>query len=83
MSQNTVSKYECEPENRQLISTEKTTVITNDGSTHNGDLLYTTRLIQLALDRFHEHRLAQKDVAVKRHRAAKALALRSGKERPA
>ena len=77
MSANTVRKYVCELEERQLISTENTTVTTRDGLKRNGNLLYTIRPIQLALDQFYTQQLAQMDVAVERQRVAKALALRS------
>ena len=77
MSTNTVRKYVCELEERQLISTENTTVTTRDGLKRNGNLLYTIRPIQLALDQFYNQQLAQMDVAVERQRVAKALALRS------
>ena len=40
MSQNTVRKYVCELEERQLISTERTMVVTRDGLKCNGNLLY-------------------------------------------
>ena len=77
MSANTVRKYVCELEERQLISTENTTVTTRDGLKRNGNLLYTILPIQLALDQFYEQQLAQVDVAAERQRVAKALALRS------
>ena len=79
MSTNTVRKYVCELEERQLISTESTTVTTRDGLKRNGNLLYTIRPIQLALNQFYEQQLAQMDVAAERQRVAKALALRSDK----
>ena len=77
MSVNTVRKYVCELEERQLISTESTTVTTKAGLKRNGNLLYTIRPIQLALDQFYEQQLAQMDTAAERQRVAKALALRS------
>ena len=77
MSTNTVRKYVRELEERQLISTESTTVTTKAGLKRNGNLLYTTRLIQPALDQFYEQQLAQIDVAVDCQRVAQALALRS------
>ena len=77
MSANTVRKYVCELEERQLISTENTTVTTKDGMKCIGNLLYTIRPIQLALDQFYEKQLAQMDVAAERQRVAKALALRN------
>ena len=77
MSANTVRKYVCELEERQLISTESTMVTTKAGLKRNGNLLYTIRPIQLALDQFYNQQLAQMDVTVERQRVAKALALRS------
>ena len=79
MSVNTVCKYVCELEERQLISTESTTVTTRAGLKRNGNLLYTIRPIQLALDQFYEQQLEQMDVAAERQRVAKALALRRDK----
>ena len=79
MSANTVRKYVCELEDRQLISTESTTVTTKTGLKRNGNLLYTIRPIQLALDQFYEQQLARMDVATERQRVAKALALRCDK----
>ena len=77
MSANTVRKYVCELEERQLISTESTTVTTKDGLKRNGNLLYTIRPIQLALDQFYEQQLTQMDMAAERQRVTTALALRS------
>ena len=77
MSANTVRKYVCVLEERQLISTESTTVTTRDGLKRNGNLLYTIRPIQLALDQLYEQQLAQIDAAAERQRVAKSLALRN------
>ena len=77
MSANTVHKYVCELEDRQLISTENTTVTTKVGLKRNGNLLYTIRPIQLALDQFYEQQLAQMDTTAERQQVATALALRS------
>ena len=77
MSANTVRKYVCELEERQLISTESTTVTTRDGLKRNGNLLYTIRPIQLALDQFYEQQLTQMDMAAERQRVTTALALRN------
>ena len=57
MSTNTVRKYVCELEERQLISTESTSVTTRDGLKRNGNLLYTIRPIQLALNQFYEQQM--------------------------
>ena len=74
MSANTVRKYVCELEERQFISTESTTVTTKAVLKCNGNLLYTIRPIQLALDQF-EQQLAQMDTAAERQRVATVLAL--------
>ena len=44
-------------------------VWTRDGLKHNGNLLYTIRPIQLALDQFYEQQLAQMDAAAERQRS--------------
>ena len=41
MSNNTVAKHVAGLERKGLITTERTTVKTRDGRTHNGSLLYT------------------------------------------
>ena len=79
MSQNTVRKYVCELKERQLISTERTMVVTRDGLKRNGNLLYTIRPIQLALDHYYEQQLARMSASVERQRVAKVLSLRSDK----
>lgn len=57
MSQNTVRKYVQSLEEKQLISTERTDVITKDGRKRNGTLLYTIRPIIEAVDYFHSEQL--------------------------
>ncbi len=57
MSQNTVRKYVQSLEDKHLISTERTEVITKDGQKHNGTLLYTIRPIAEAIDYFHSEQL--------------------------
>ena len=79
ISANTVRKYVCELEEQQLISTESMTVTARDGLKRNGNLLYTIRLIQLALDQFYEQQLARMDTTAERQRVAQVLALRSDK----
>ena len=53
----TVRKYVAELEDRQLIRTERTTVITRDGRRQNGCLRYTVLPIQMAIDDFHGRQL--------------------------
>jgi len=75
MSQNTVRKYVCELEERQLIRIENTTVVTKDGRKRNGNLLYIIRPIRDAVDHYHEQQLHQLELDAERQRVAKGLAL--------
>ena len=52
MSRNTVRKYVQELEERGLIRTERTSIITRDGRKQNGSLLYTILPIQFSIDQF-------------------------------
>ncbi len=70
-------KHVCTLAGKGLISTEDTTVSTKTGLKRNGNLLYTIRPIQLAINQFYEQQLAQMDVAVDRQLVAQVLALRS------
>ena len=72
-------KHVCTLAGKGLISTKDTTVSTKTGLKRNGNLLYTIRPIQLALDQFYDQQLAQMDVVSERQRVAKILALRSDK----
>ena len=56
MSNNTVRKYVQELEERGLIRTERTTIITRDGRKQNGSLLYTILPIQFSIDQFYQRR---------------------------
>ena len=57
MSQNTVRKYVQSLEDKHLILTERTEIITKDGRRRNGTLLYTIRPIEEAIDYFHSEQL--------------------------
>lgn len=57
MSQNTVRKYVQSLEDKHLILTERTEIITKDGRKRNGTLLYTIRPITEAIDYFHSEQL--------------------------
>lgn len=57
MSQNTVRKYVQSLEDKHLILTERTEIITKDGRKRNGTLLYTIRPIKGAIDYFHYEQL--------------------------
>lgn len=73
MSQNTVRKYVAQLEERQLIMTEPTSIITKDGRKRNGSLLYTIRPIQEALNLFYEKQLRRAKNAADRQRVEKEL----------
>ena len=64
-SVNTVSKYVKELEDKCLIYTEPTEVILKDGKKRNGNLKYTIRPIQDAVDHFHQEQMKriQEDAA--------------------
>ena len=59
MSANTVRKYVLELEDKHLIRTESTTVVTRDGRKRNGTLRYHIRPIREAVDHYHERQLCQ------------------------
>ena len=59
MSENTVSKYVRSLEEKGLIRTEPTMVRSKDGRPLNGNLLYTIRPIQAAIELFYERQFHQ------------------------
>ncbi len=59
MSANTVRKHVRELEEKHLIYTEPTSVITKKGEKRNGTLLYTLRPIQEAIDFMREQERMQ------------------------
>jgi len=73
MSANTVHKYVAELEDRQLIRTEPTSVITRDGRKRNGTLRYYIRPIQEAVDRYNEQQLRRLKVEAEQQRARARL----------
>ena len=64
MSANTVRKYVQRLEDKQLIYTEPTTVMTRKGEKRNGSLLYTIRPIQNAVDYYNQQQLRKLDLQV-------------------
>lgn len=57
LTRKTVMKYVRSLEDKCLISTEHTTVTLKSGKKQNGNLLYTIRPIQAAVDYFHAKQL--------------------------
>lgn len=74
MSENTVSKYVRSLEEKGLIRTEPTIVRSKDGRPLNGNLLYTIRPIQAAIELFYERQFQQLEEDAARQRAAERLA---------
>ena len=65
MSRNTVMKYVRRLEEKCLISTENTSVITQAGIKRNGNLRYQILPIQCAVDEFHRKQIANGGVKKK------------------
>ena len=74
MSENTVAKYVRSLEDKGLIYTELTFVQSKDGKPLNGNLRYTIRPIQGAVEAFYERQLRQVEEDAARQRAAELLA---------
>ena len=73
MSNNTVRKYVQELEERGLIVTERTGIITQDGRKQNGGLLYTILPIQFSIDQFYQRQMDAVDRATERQRVARRM----------
>ena len=73
MSANTVRKYVLELEDKHLIRTESTTVVTRDGRKRNGTLRYHIRPIREAVDHYHERQLSQLELDTERQKAQARL----------
>lgn len=73
MSKNTVRKYIRCLEERELIATESTEVITKASGRRNGNLLFTIRPIGEIIDEHYARQLAEPEMAAERQRVAKLL----------
>ena len=73
MSKNTVSKYVKLLEDKQLISTQPTTIIKKDGHKQNGSLLYTIRPIDEAVSHYYEQQMINLENETQRIRVQKTL----------
>lgn len=76
----TVRKYVMELEERSLIRTERTNVVTKEGRKRNGRLLYHILPIQMAIDQFHERQLYEADLALERQRIQQRMVALEGEE---
>ena len=70
----TVRKYVAELEERLLIRTEHTNVVTKDGHKRNGRLLYHILPIQMAIENFYERQFYESDLALERQRIQQRIA---------
>lgn len=66
MSSNTVRKYVRMLEERGLITAEATSIIMKDGQKRNGNLLFTIRPIQEAVEQFYQQQLEKTSLDVQR-----------------
>ena len=73
MSENTVAKYVRQLEEKGLIYTEPTIVQSKDGKPLNGNLLYTIRPIQGAVEAFYKRQFQQVEEDIARQRAVELL----------
>jgi len=69
----TVAKYVRELEDKCLIYTEPTEVILKDGKKRNGNLKYTIRPIQDALEHFYHEQMQENALAMQREKVAELL----------
>ena len=73
MSENTVRKYIRRLEERELITTEPTEVITKSSGRRNGNLLFTLRPIGEVIDDYYDRQLVELELSTERQRVAKLL----------
>ena len=74
LSENTVRKYVAGLEEKGLIRTEPSTIITKDGRMRNGSLIYTIRPIQEALELNYQRQFLRAERDIERAKAEKRLA---------
>ena len=76
----TVRKYVAELEERSLIRTERTSVITKDGRKQNGRLRYYILPIQMSINQYYERQMDMADLALEQQKAKKRMAVLERKE---
>ena len=74
LSENTVRKYVTSLEEKGLIRTEPSTIITKDGRMRNGSLIYNIRPIQETLEQNYQRQFRSAEESVERARVQKRLA---------
>ena len=69
----TVRKYVAELEERSLIRTERTSVITKDGRKQNGRLRYYILPIQMSINQYYERQMDMADLALEQQKAKQRM----------
>ena len=69
----TVRKYVAEFDERSLIRTERTSVITKDGRKQNGRLRYYILPIQMSINQYYERQMDMADLALEQQKAKKRM----------
>jgi len=77
---NTVRKYVRQLEERGIITTEPTEIITKAGEKRNGNLLFTLRPIQVVINEYYARQMDELELTAERQRVVKLL---SKQESPA
>ena len=78
LSRNTVAKYVRLLEERRLIITEHTKIITKNGIKKNGSLLYTIIPLQKVMEQHYEHQFNALERTTERRKAQAKLAEQLG-----
>lgn len=78
LSRNTVAKYVRLLEERRLIVTEHTKIITKNGIKKNGSLLYTIIPLQKVMEQHYEHQFNALERTTERRKAQAKLAEQLG-----
>ena len=78
MSRNTARKYVQELEERGLIRTERTSIITRDGRKQNGSLLYTIIPLQEVMEQHYEQQFNALERTTERRKVQAKLAEQLG-----
>ena len=73
MSENAVRKYLRRLEERGLITTKPTEVITKTGEKRNGNLLFTLRPIHEVIDQYYDRQLDELELFTERQHVTKLL----------
>lgn len=73
VGKNTVAKYVRSLEEKGLIRTQRTKVLSRDGKTLNGNLLFTICPIQAAVQAFYERQLRMADLEMERYQARQRM----------